>query len=284
MVNDRGKLVVPVTTRRYQAQAADPRRSIWVGANAGSGKTFVLTQRVLRLLLTGVNPQSILCLTYTKAAAAEMRSRVAEKLAEWAVMPRADLLKTLRDNMDYLIVGRFLGLKELGVYYFAFNAGLGISLSIIQSIIVALYPHLCAVRSDFAKLKESYYKSLRTIGKIMVPFVLIQSVFAPFYVPVLFGKEWVVAVPVLILICLSAIPRPFDAAAFQLLASVDKPQIGLLWNVAFTLLFTVALMIGVYWQAIGVAAAVLIIHVIFVPIFLIWTNRYVFGPRSPFAT
>ncbi len=195
-----------------------------------------------------------------------------------------NLLKTLRDNMDYLIVGRFLGLKELGVYYFAFNAGLGISLSIIQSIIVALYPHLCAVRSDFAKLKESYYKSLRTIGKIMVPFVLIQSVFAPFYVPVLFGKEWVVAVPVLILICLSAIPRPFDAAAFQLLASVDKPQIGLLWNVAFTLLFTLALMIGVYWQAIGVAAAVLIIHVLFVPVFLIWTNRYVFGPRSPFAT
>ena len=94
MVSDRGKLVIPSTTRRYQAQAADPRRSIWVGANAGSGKTFVLTQRVLRLLLTGVNPQSILCLTYTKAAAAEMRSRVAEKLAEWAVMPRAELLKT----------------------------------------------------------------------------------------------------------------------------------------------------------------------------------------------
>ena len=97
MVSDRGKLVIPSTTRRYQAQAADPRRSIWVGANAGSGKTFVLTQRVLRLLLTGVNPQSILCLTYTKAAAAEMRSRVAEKLAEWAVMPRAELLKTLRE-------------------------------------------------------------------------------------------------------------------------------------------------------------------------------------------
>ena len=97
MVNDRGKLVIPSTTRRYQAQAADPRRSIWVGANAGSGKTFVLTQRVLRLLLTGVNPQSILCLTYTKAAAAEMRSRVAEKLAEWAVMPQGELLKALKE-------------------------------------------------------------------------------------------------------------------------------------------------------------------------------------------
>jgi ATP-dependent helicase/nuclease subunit A len=97
VVSDRGKLVVPSTTKRYQAQAADPRRSIWVGANAGSGKTFVLTQRVLRLLLTGVNPQSILCLTYTKAAAAEMRSRVAQKLAEWAVMPQIELGKALRE-------------------------------------------------------------------------------------------------------------------------------------------------------------------------------------------
>ena len=100
MVSDRGRLVIPPMTKRYQAQAADPRRSIWVGANAGSGKTFVLTQRVLRLLLTGVNPQSILCLTYTKAAAAEMRSRVAEKLAEWAVMPRAELLKTMEQVDD----------------------------------------------------------------------------------------------------------------------------------------------------------------------------------------
>ncbi len=97
MVSDRGKLVIPSTTRRYQAQAADPRRSIWVGANAGSGKTFVLTQRVLRLLLTGVGPQSILCLTYTKAAAAEMRSRVATELAKWAVLPQAELVKALRE-------------------------------------------------------------------------------------------------------------------------------------------------------------------------------------------
>ncbi len=55
-------------------------------ANAGSGKTHVLTQRVLRLLLANVAPQSILCLTYTKAAAAEMRRRVSKLLAGWATM------------------------------------------------------------------------------------------------------------------------------------------------------------------------------------------------------
>jgi ATP-dependent helicase/nuclease subunit A len=69
-----------------QRQAADPRSSIWVAANAGSGKTHVLVERVLRLLLSGVSPESILCLTYTKAAAAVMRDRVSRRLGKWALL------------------------------------------------------------------------------------------------------------------------------------------------------------------------------------------------------
>jgi ATP-dependent helicase/nuclease subunit A len=96
-MSDRGKLSVPFDTTASQARASDPTYSIWVEANAGSGKTFVLTRRVLRLLLAGVRPQSILCLTYTKAAAAEMRRRVGNELANWAVASEADLIKTLTD-------------------------------------------------------------------------------------------------------------------------------------------------------------------------------------------
>lgn len=70
-------------TSRLQMQAADPRASVWVSANAGTGKTHVLTQRVLRLLLSGTPPERILCLTYTKAAAAEMSKRVFDTLAGW---------------------------------------------------------------------------------------------------------------------------------------------------------------------------------------------------------
>jgi len=78
-----------------QRRAADPQSSAWVEANAGSGKTHVLTDRVVRLLLTGVRPESILCLTYTKAAAAEMRRRVAQRLAAWALLDEAELVATL---------------------------------------------------------------------------------------------------------------------------------------------------------------------------------------------
>lgn len=73
-------------TSAKQALASDPARSAWVSANAGSGKTHVLTQRVIRLLLSGCRPSAILCLTYTKAAASEMSNRVFERLAEWVTL------------------------------------------------------------------------------------------------------------------------------------------------------------------------------------------------------
>ncbi|HTO29263.1 MAG TPA: UvrD-helicase domain-containing protein, partial [Devosia sp.] len=107
-MNERGKPVISNETRTNQAKAADPNLSIWVSANAGSGKTFVLTRRVLRLLLAGATPQSILCLTYTKAAAAEMRGRVAEELARWATMPEPELVRELKDVLGSVPVPRLV--------------------------------------------------------------------------------------------------------------------------------------------------------------------------------
>ncbi len=80
---------------RRQQDAASPRDNIFVSANAGSGKTRVLVDRVSRLLLTGVPPAKILCLTYTKAAAGEMQSRLYAKLGEWSIMGDEDLQSAL---------------------------------------------------------------------------------------------------------------------------------------------------------------------------------------------
>ena len=79
-----------------QVDAARPDLSTWLSANAGSGKTRVLTDRVARLLLDGVNPQHILCLTYTKAAASEMQNRLFARLGGWAMLGDADLRQALR--------------------------------------------------------------------------------------------------------------------------------------------------------------------------------------------
>ena len=84
-------LVVPGHLRERQVRASDPALSIWVSANAGSGKTHVLTQRVIRLLLAGVPPAKILCLTFTKAAAAQMATRVFRTLSDWTMMEDREL-------------------------------------------------------------------------------------------------------------------------------------------------------------------------------------------------
>ena len=87
-----------------QRMAADPAGSVWVAANAGSGKTRVLVDRVARLLLSGAPPHAILCLTFTKAAAAEMRARLSRRLGAWTAMGdaalRADLADLAGDGME----------------------------------------------------------------------------------------------------------------------------------------------------------------------------------------
>src|ERR1700676_481083 len=88
---------IPEAVRAAQARASDPAASAFVSANAGSGKTHVLVQRVVRLLLDGVPPEKILCITFTKAAAANMAQRVFETLGHWITLDDAALDRVIRD-------------------------------------------------------------------------------------------------------------------------------------------------------------------------------------------
>ncbi|WP_425416551.1 double-strand break repair helicase AddA [Oricola indica] len=94
------KVLPDTDTLSRQKIAASPERSVWVSANAGSGKTYVLATRVIRLLLSGTDPSRILCLTYTKTAAAEMKDRVFKRLGEWVTMPEAELRDALAKLED----------------------------------------------------------------------------------------------------------------------------------------------------------------------------------------
>src|SRR5499426_49904 len=78
--------IIPEAIRRVQIDASDPAVSAWVTANAGAGKTHVLAQRVIRLLLESVDPAKILCITFTKAAAANMANRVFDELRRWTAL------------------------------------------------------------------------------------------------------------------------------------------------------------------------------------------------------
>jgi len=96
----RAQLPIPDAVQRLQAEASDPKVSAWVAANAGSGKTYVLAQRVINLLLGGVEPQKILCITFTKAAAANMAKQVFDRLARWTTLDDADLDKAIGEHAN----------------------------------------------------------------------------------------------------------------------------------------------------------------------------------------
>ena len=96
--------------RQQQRNATDPSFSAWVAANAGSGKTHVLVERIARLLLSGSPPDRLLCLTFTRAAAAEMSTRLFKRLGAWTLIPDDDLRDELTaltgDEPDAILMGR----------------------------------------------------------------------------------------------------------------------------------------------------------------------------------
>lgn len=171
-----------------------------------------------------------------------------------------EILTTLQANVDNILVGYFLGLQALGLYYFAFNSGLGITLGLINAAGVAVYPHLCEVRHDRKALQQRTYKTMRTLGLLLVPAILLQALFAPIYVPLVFGEQWVDAIPALALICLSALVRPFANVASQLLKTTGQPEQELRWQLVTTFILCVALLIGCQFDITMVALAVFLVQ------------------------
>jgi PST family polysaccharide transporter len=189
-----------------------------------------------------------------------------------------ELLGRIKGNIDYLIIGKFLGIEALGVYYFAFNAGLGISFNVINTFNSALFPYLCEVRSNPKQLKERFFSSLKKACLIIFPLILLQASLAPFYVPIIFGKKWVSAIPVLVLICLSALPLPIGNALYILLNTVGKTHINLFWSLIYTTLFGVVVLATVKWGIFWVAVSVLVCQGL-TPIYYIGVIRYIFAKK-----
>jgi PST family polysaccharide transporter len=193
-----------------------------------------------------------------------------------------ELLNRLRSNLDYLVVGKFLGIEALGLYYFAFNAGLGITMNVINTFMTALFPYICNVRNNYEEFKARYLSSLKKTAYLVIPLILLQSFLAPIYVPIIFGQRWVSSVPIMILICLSVIPRIYGWGAYILLNAIDKTYISFRIEFCFTIVFTFAILIGVQNGIFGVAIAVLISHVLFLLPSSAWIHRYALNEEKHF--
>lgn len=147
-----------------QVQAAHPRHSTWLSANAGSGKTRVLTDRVARLLLAGVEPARILCLTYTKAAASEMQNRLFARLGQWAMKPEDDLRAALTELGIEGGVSRETLAEARRLFARAIETPGGLRIQTIHSFCATLlrrFPLEAGVSPQFTELDDRAAKLLR---------------------------------------------------------------------------------------------------------------------------
>lgn len=147
-----------------QVNAANPKNSTWLSANAGSGKTRVLTDRVARLLLEQVDPQNILCLTYTKAAAAEMQNRLFKRLGAWAMMPDAELRADLQTlGFDKVITAEELS-RARTLFAQAIETPGGLKIQTIHAFCASVlrrFPLEAAVSPQFREMEDRQAELLR---------------------------------------------------------------------------------------------------------------------------
>jgi len=163
-------LIAPLEAVLAQRAASDPAHSAWVSANAGSGKTFVLARRVVRLMLAGTKPGAILCLTFTKAAAATMANRVFELLGRWALMDDATLRQTLHE-----LDGQHHGAAELArarrLFAEALETPGGLKVQTIHAFcerVLHQFPFEANVASQFQVLDETAHADLVQRAKLEV--------------------------------------------------------------------------------------------------------------------
>ena len=153
-----------------QHEAADPKRSAWVSANAGAGKTYTLANRVTRLLLNKAKPERILCLTYTKAAAAEMEGRLFAQLGQWAMASDDELRERIKeigaDERDAE------GLREARrLFALALETPGGLKIQTIHSFcqyLLARFPLEAGVAPSFRVLDEPTTRDLRNEARARV--------------------------------------------------------------------------------------------------------------------
>jgi len=195
-----------------------------------------------------------------------------------------EVLKTARLNLDNMIIGRLLGMEALGLYYFARNAGLGFSLTLINAINSALYPNLCEVNDNQNELKKRFTKNLKHIALIAMPLITLQASLAFLYVPIVFGEQWVEAIPILTLLCLSALPRPLAESASALVLATGKISIDFNWNVIMTTLFVVSVYAASHYSLFTVASVVLTVYALTHPLYLAYAWKRIFNQRENLAS
>jgi len=144
-----------------------------------------------------------------------------------------EMLRVLRLQADKLIISIFLGVEALGIYYFAFNAGLGITNSVSTAFSTCVFPHLCGKEQGVIR-RQAFFKALGIVLLLLIPVVAFQVLGAQYYVPLIFGDKWAGVSDIVAMLCLAALPMVIWSGTGQWLRAHDRAHQELTLSIIIT--------------------------------------------------
>ena len=184
-----------------------------------------------------------------------------------------ELVSAMRLQGDKLLLGQLIGLSLLGTYYFAFNAGLGITSALITACSAALLPYFANITKG-AAIQTRFIKATGLLYALLLPIFALQIGLAPWYVPIVFGQKWASSVPLMMVLCASGIPFVLWRATSMLLRAVGKPAFEFRFTLALTVVSLSCLCVTAHFGLLAIASTQLVINLIFCPIFTIITLKH----------
>lgn len=183
----------------------------------------------------------------------------------------ANLLRYFGRNADNLLIGKFVGVTELGFYALAYNLMMLPVLRFSQVLAGVLFPALSRLQEDLEKLKRSWFRATRTLGAVTVPLMLGLIVLAPQFVQVVYGQKWLPVVPLLQVLTMSGIFQSLGLLNSTVLLALGKTQLRLKLTFYSVGLAVVAFLVGLPYGAFGVAACFAVMNISTETFFLIKT-------------
>jgi teichuronic acid exporter len=177
----------------------------------------------------------------------------------------SEVIGALSVHADKFIIGALLGLKAVGIYFFAFNAGLGITRAFVAATSLGLLPYLCAAR-DPAEQLARFHGGVGMSYAMMAPILIAQVGLAPFYVPIVFGEQWAGQTSLVMLLCLTAVTWPLWRATVQFWRAQGRPGQELRWTILYTVLSLAATALGTIWGLMAIGYLLLAVNLLVVPL------------------
>jgi len=181
----------------------------------------------------------------------------------------------LSANIDYIIIGRFLGPAALGFYALAYQIMIFPLTKINPIITKVAFPVFSKIQDDNSIMRRGYCKAINYISMLSFPMLAGMLVIAPEFVRLVYGAKWVPSIIVLQIFCLVGVFKSLGNPVGSILLAKGRADIGFYWNIFAVIMVSLAVIVGVNWGIVGVAVAILILQVPFFFIIQPIVNRLI---------